>query len=340
MIPSLICDVFNLPSAVLFDAVSATIHVSGEVPAEAEDRTRNAYYSNADTFDSELGVWFCALRLGARPVGGLGLCRCNLSPLVATALASLSAIALERKRSFEREFHAEAAREAEQLRTAVLDALAHEFKTPLTTIRTSSSGLLAAGGLSASQAELVSLIDEKADELNDLASRLLRAAKLDGVDFQPKREPLLLSSVIDPAIETLKLEPTIERLRVSVPHQETAVMADRKLIITALAQILENAIKYSVPESPINLAITVKDAEVILTVQSQGQVIDPADRERIFEWFYRAPGTEQRPAGTGLGLSIVKRIIDAHHGRVWAEGDADRGTAFSVALPVAPNKRP
>jgi two-component system, OmpR family, sensor histidine kinase KdpD len=332
-IPSLICETFGLAGAVLFEAVSANTHVSGGIPARAEEQTREAYYSNSDKFDANTQSWFCALRLGARPVGGLGLCGCTMSSLVATALASLSAIALERRRSFEREFHAEAAREVEQLRTAVLDALAHEFKTPLATILTASSGLLAAGGLSGSQAELVALIDEEAGELNSLASHLLRAAKLDGADFTPNREPLLVSSLLEPAIETLKEKSAAARFRLSVPQRENPVMADPKLMIAALAQILENAVKYSVPESPINIEVKLKDAEVIVSVENQGHGIAPADRERIFERFYRAHGTEQSPPGTGLGLSIVKRIVEAHHGRVSVEAIEDRGTTFSLALP-------
>jgi two-component system, OmpR family, sensor histidine kinase KdpD len=333
-IPSVICQIFGIPGVLLFDAIAARTYTSGDVPSEGEEQTRNAYFSNSDWFDSDRKCWFCALRLGARPIGGLGLCGCTLSPLVATALASLSAISLERKRSFEKEFYAEAARHAEQLRTAVLDSLAHEFKTPLATILTASSGLLAAGGLSPGQADLVSLIDEEAGELNSLASRLLRAAKLDKVDFKPKCEPLLLSSLINPVIEALKEPSTKERFHLSVPGPEQPVMADCELITTALTQVLENAVKYSTPESPIDIAITAKAAEVILTVQNQGQVIAPEDRERVFERFYRGSGGEQRPAGTGLGLSIVRRIVEAHRGRVWVEGDGDRGTMFSVALPA------
>jgi two-component system, OmpR family, sensor histidine kinase KdpD len=333
-IPSVICEIFGIPGVLLFDAIAARTYTSGDVPSEGEEQTRNAYFSNSDWFDSDRKCWFCALRLGARPIGGLGLCGCALSPLVATALASLTAIALERRRSFEKEFHAEAAREAEQLRTAVLDALAHQFKTPLTTILTASSGLLAAGGLSPSQAELVVLIEEEAGELNSLASRLLRAAKLDGIDFKPKAEPLLLSSIVNPAIEALKEQSAVWRFRLSVPQPEPHVMADRILVTTALAQILENAIKYSIPESPIGVSVAARDAEVVLSVQDQGLVIAPGDRERIFERFYRGSGGEQRPAGTGLGLSIVKRIVEAHRGRVWAEGDTERGTIFSIALPA------
>jgi two-component system sensor histidine kinase KdpD len=150
LITSLIREVFDLPGVVLFDAIAASTYVSGISLPEAEERARSAYYLNSDVFDAESNTWFCVLRLGVQPVGGLALCDGTLTPLVATALASLSAIALERARSFEKEYRAEAARQSEQLRTAVLDALAHAFKTPLTIIRTASSGLLAASSLSTS----------------------------------------------------------------------------------------------------------------------------------------------------------------------------------------------
>jgi two-component system sensor histidine kinase KdpD len=339
LITSLIREVFDLSGVVLFDAISASTSVSGTSLPEVEERTRSAYYLNADAFDAESNTWFCVLRLGVRSVGGLALCDCTLTPLVATALASLSAIALERARSFEQEYRAEAARQSEQLRTAVLDALAHESKAPLTIIRTASSGLLAAGGLSAIQTALLSLIDEQAKELNELASRLLGAAKLDSADVKPQCEPVLFSSLVNAAIQSLNAQQCRGRFRVHGPAHETPVLADRKLIVTALAQLADNALKYSVPGSPIDIEAVVGNADVTVTVRNQGLVIAPADRERIFERFYRADGTAQRPAGTGLGLSIVKRIVEAHHGCVWAESDVDAGTAFSVALPMAP-KRP
>lgn len=334
LIPRLICEAFAIGGVLLFDAVSTAAYVAGVVPPYAEERARGAYYSNNDKFEPALECWFCALRLGARPVGGLALCGCNLSSLTATALASLTAIALERRRSFDREFRAEAAREAEQLRTAVLDALAHEFKTPLTTILTASSGLLASGSLSASQADLVGLIDEEAGELNSLASRLLKTARLDSIDFKPNREPLLVSTLIDPAIESLKEKSAPGRFRLRVAQPEVPVMVDRKLIITALAQIIENAVKYSVPDSLINIEVNPADAEVVVSIENGGQGIAPADRERIFERFFRAPATGEQPPGTGLGLSIVKRIVEAHHGRVWAQSDQGRGSTFSLALPA------
>ena len=114
--------------------------------------------------------------------------------------------------------------------------------------------------------------------------------------------------------------------------------ADDKLMTSALGQIVDNALKYSTPGSPIDIGIEASDAEAVLKVRNQGLVIAPADRERIFERFYRAPGTQHRPGGIGLGLSIVKKIVDAHHGRVWVESAQDSGTLFPIALPKARNK--
>jgi two-component system sensor histidine kinase KdpD len=125
------------------------------------------------------------------PVGALALYGGNLRPLMATAIASLVAVALERGHSFDRQCHAEAARHSEQLRTAVLEALAHEFKTPLTIIHTVSSGLLAAGDLSDTHTELVTLIDKQSRKLNDLASRLLSAGNLDVAEFSRNASPCL-----------------------------------------------------------------------------------------------------------------------------------------------------
>jgi len=336
LITSLIRDVFELDAAQLFDAQSGKTYRSGEDLPAAGQQTRDAYFLGTDTFDPQMRSWYCVIRLGLRPVGGLALNGTEMSKLAATALASLSGIAMERARTLQRESHAQAARQTEQLRTAVLDALAHEFKTPLTVARTASSGLLAVGGLSELQMDLVTVIDQQAGKLDHLASRLLTAARLDCADFSPQREPVLLSRVVSAAIQRFDQETDRSRFRVSVPNREIPIFADQDLILTSFFQLVDNAIKYSEPGSPIDVTLTFQETAVVLRVRSKGLVIAPADRERIFERFYRAPETDHLPAGTGLGLSIVKKIVAAHYGHVWAEGEKDYGTSFSISLPVAP----
>jgi two-component system, OmpR family, sensor histidine kinase KdpD len=333
-VTSLIREIFALDAVQLFDSESGNTYRSGEDLPEVEQQTRDAYFVSADRYDSQARSWYCVLRLGTRPVGGLALIGTEMSKLAATALASLSAIALERARALQRESRAQAARQAEQLRTAVLDALAHEFKTPLTVARTASSGLLAVGGLSELQTELITVIDQQANKLDRLASRLLTSARLDSAEFRPQREPLLFSDVVRSAIERVEQEADRARFRISVPGCEIPIFADRELVLNSVAQLVDNAVKYSEPGSPIDIGFAIEHATVILRVRSKGLEIAPIDLERIFERFYRTPETHHLPSGTGLGLSIVKKIVEAHCGHVWAEHEKNYGTSFSIALPA------
>jgi two-component system, OmpR family, sensor histidine kinase KdpD len=335
LLTSLIRQIFELDAVVLFDGTSVRTHVTGAAPEGSEDRTRSAYFLDKTEYDPRTNSWYCALHLDARPMGGLALCGGAISSLVARGLVTLCAAALERARGVERECRAEAARQSEQLRAAVLDALGHEFKTPVTTIWAASSGLLEMGSLSELQKELLTLIDEQAQKLNHLASRLLTTAKLDGGDLQPHCRPMLFSSVIRSVIGGLGSREGAERIRVASSSVEPLATADSRLVAAAVTQLLDNAIKYSRPASPIEIVAEAKDGRAVLSVRSYGTVIPPSDRERIFDRFYRGCVSEDGPAGTGLGLSIVKRIAEAHHGAVWVESAPVRGTVFYLALPMA-----
>jgi two-component system, OmpR family, sensor histidine kinase KdpD len=332
---SVIREAFDLKAVVLFDAISGNTYAAGEETSAVYERTRAAFIRDSNEFDPALQSWFCVLRADLRPEGGLALCGCALRPLIAAALASLCAISFERFRSLEREYRAEAARRTEQLRAAVLDSLAHQIKTPVATIWAASSGLLALGGLSETQEVLMSLLDEQSKRLSDIASQLIKTAKLDTSTIAPKHELLRLSDVVDETMQTLDPLQSVTRFRVSCPYGEKPVLGDRKLIFDALGQIVDNALKYSAPSTPIDIRVEPGGAEATLSVRNAGPTVHPSDRERIFERFYRANSTRQGPSGSGLGLSIVKRIVEAHDGRVWVESQAGM-TTFFLALPLAP----
>jgi two-component system sensor histidine kinase SenX3 len=138
------------------------------------------------------------------------------------------------------------------------------------------------------------------------------------------------------AIQELPQQSDRDRFQVAVPVHEPPIFADRELILTALAQLIDNAVKYSVPNSPIDVGLALREAAVVLSVRNQGLVVAAADRERIFERFYRAPEAQRCSAGTGLGLSIVKTIAADHQGHVWADGEPGYGTVFSLYLPCMP----
>jgi two-component system sensor histidine kinase KdpD len=335
LITALIQEIFALQAVQLFEDRSGKTYHSGECPTETGHRTRDAYLLGQNAYDAETKSWYCVIRVGTRPVGGLALSGTEMTKLAATALASLTGIALERVRALQEEYRAQAARQTEQLRTSVLDALAHQFKTPLTIARTASSGLLAVGGLTDLQMELAATFDQQACKLDDIASRLLSAAAPDTADFKPQRQALLFSHVVRAAIKELGSPAERKRFFVAVPSREIPIFADRKLILTSVTQLVDNAIKYSEPKSPIEVLFAIQDSTVVFTMRNKGLIIAPADRERVFERFYRAPQTQYLPAGNGLGLSIVKRIVEAHQGSVWAEGEPGYGTSFSISLPAA-----
>jgi two-component system sensor histidine kinase KdpD len=334
-IASLIRETFDLRGVLLFDGIAGVHHSCGEMPGETEMQTRGAGAADRDHYDPAAKSWYCPLRMGSRTVGSLALHGTAMSRLAATALASLCDIALARARALQRECHAEAVRETEQLRTAVLDALAHQFKTPIAIARTASSGLLAVGELSELQTELVTTVDRQVRKLDEVASRLLGAAMLDAAEFKPQCEPVLFSRIARAAIRKRGEAVDRDRFRLSAPADELPVFADRELILTATNELIDNALRYSEADSTIDVAVSMEQLQVVLRVRSKGVVVRREDCERIFERFYRAPEARQWSAGTGLGLSVVRQIVAAHNGSVRAVGEHNYGTSFFMALPAA-----
>ena len=302
---------------------------------DLEELARSAYFQDAAGRRPTRARQAHVLRLGSKPVGA------HRAPWPRTwtasrscALASLAAIALERARSFEKESRAEAARQTEQLRTAVLDALAHAFKTPLTAILTASSGLLEAGRLSADDAELAALIDEQAEHLNRLTTELLQMARIDAAEVRLRRERVSVLTLIEDVLERYREQlrgrrvESVRKRRGTWRSMATARCWGRRSSSSSITPS-----RYSTPGSPIIVTAEESLGEVIIAVHNDGPPIRPADRERIFERFYRAEESRHRAPGTGLGLSIVKKAAEAHGGRTWVVSDERTGTTFFFALP-------
>ena len=324
----------QVDSVVLFDPSPAQVYGAGSPGSDLQQAARNAWLLDRNEDNRPDRMCSRVLRLGHKGIGAIALRADHLSPIVADAIASIAAIALERSRSLEKETRAEAARQSEQLRTAVLDALAHAFKTPLTTILAASSGLLETGKLDPQETELVTLIDDQSVVLNDLTTRLLQTARLAGAAIHLKREECSLAELFDEVLGPFKGQFDRRPVRVVLPQKDLAVYGDTELIATALRQFVDNAVKYSNPGSVITVSGGAVNDELLISVHNQGIPIGPEDRERIFERFYRSPGTEHRAAGTGLGLSIARKIAEAHLGRVWVESD-ETGTTFFLSLPAS-----
>jgi two-component system, OmpR family, sensor histidine kinase KdpD len=323
----------QVDAVALFDPSPAHVYSAGSPGSGLEENARNAWVMDKNVDDAEGHTWSRVLRLGHKGIGSIALRATHMTPIVADAIASIAAIAMERSRSLEKETRAEAARHSEQLRTAVLDALAHAFKTPLTTIMAASSGLLETGSLNPREAELVALIEGQSVVLNDLATRLLQTARLEGAAMHLRPEERTLGDLIEEdVIGPFELQFDGRSVQVQLQPADIPVAGDCGLIATALRQLVDNAIKYSDPGSEITISGKTLNTDLVISLHNQGPAISPEDRERIFERFYRSPGTAHRAAGTGLGLSITRKIAEAHLGKVWVDSD-ETGTTFFFSLP-------
>jgi two-component system sensor histidine kinase KdpD len=336
----LIHRIFNVRAVALFDMSLGRQDRAGEWGAGEEDMAKECYLCDAAQDDLQTQTSQRVLRtgLGPEPVGALVL-RGKMNPLVVDALAALAAIAIDRHQSFEKEDRAEKAKQGEQLRAAVMDALAHELKTPLTAVQTASSGLLELGGLTDSQAELVTLIDEEAVRLNELCTRLLATARLDGrqvgLDMDDVNVKDLILEVLDGQPASLERD----RIQVTVDDPGLTVNADRGLMAMILAQYIDNARKYSTPQTPIEIAARKSHTDALISVHNFGSTIRIEDRERVFDRFYRAPDMKDSVPGTGIGLSAVRKAAEAHHGHVWVISDEKEGTTFFLSLPAGARRK-
>jgi len=172
--------VFGLRAACLYDGMNADLHSDGHSQAGLADRTRAVYISRQDSDDAVAGVFIRTLRISGNTMGAIGFEGLRDAELTAGPLAELAAATLERARVFRDASHADAAAQAEVFRGAILDALAHEFKTPLATIVTAAGGLRETGGLRPEQLELAEIAETEASRLGLLTSRLLRIARWTG----------------------------------------------------------------------------------------------------------------------------------------------------------------
>jgi two-component system sensor histidine kinase KdpD len=293
---------------------------------------KTAYITDKNEDDRELRTTQRVIRVGAVSIGAMAI-RGEIDPLIANSIASLAAIAFERHRSYEKEAKAENAKQAEQLRVAVLDALAHAFKTPLTVICTASSGLLEMGTLDKAELELADLINEESVNLNQLCTRLLQTAKLEASNVVLRTEPVIVSKLVKDVVSKLSGTLKGHPIKLSLEEQDTPLQGDRELLTMILTQYLDNAAKYSAPESPIDIAVRESSSELLLSVRNVGSLIQMQDRERVFERFYRGASAKERVPGTGVGLSIVKKAAEAHRGHVWVISAEDQGTTFFLSMP-------
>ena len=228
----------------------------------------------------------------------------------------------------------DALRQSDAVKTSLLSSVSHELRTPLTSIKSMLFSLHHDEPLSRVSAEGLTSIEEQVDYLNRLVGNLLDMSRLDAGTLQPHREWNVLEDLVEGAIRRLdhfiKDRPVDIELAPNLPP----VSVDAVQIQQVLINLVENAVKFSSPASPIRIVASVRDQELEVSVTNKGQGIPPDELDKIFERFYRLEsGQSSRQPGTGLGLAICKGIIEAHGGRISVRSIGGE-TIFLFRLPL------
>jgi two-component system sensor histidine kinase KdpD len=332
---AIVQSVFEMESVAIFDDDLQEVYCVGTWSDDVQDALRNICIFESVSDDSETGLSRRVLHLGNLPIGAL-MMRGETHGRMASAIASVVAITFDRYHSFANESRTESARQAEQLRTTVLDSLAHAYKTPLTVIGTASEGLSAMGSLSATQSGLVALINEQIAALSRLTTRLLKTARLQASDMIPHAETVAIAPLIEDVVTSLRDQLASVSVKTKISRDDLAIRCDRSLLVALLTQYVDNAAKYSFAGSTVTIEASEQPAEVVFLVHSMSPVIPKADYERIFDRYYRSSAATNRTPGTGIGLSVAKRTAQAQGGHVWVTSDAEKGTTFYASLPTDP----
>ena len=284
------------------------------------------------SIDVERGIATAPVRFGGRPMGSLALVGSPPSEHIVRAIVNLVAITIEKARAIEDASHAEAARQSELLKAALLDSLAHDLKTPLTSIKAAVTSLL--GTSDAGQHELLTIINEEADRLNRLAAEVIEMARIEAGRLHLEKASVSVAALVDQAIAgfTAPLDP--RRVAVEIEEGLPQGEGDAELILRVVRQLVENALKYSPLGSPLSVSARLKNGKIVIGVADRGPGIEDNERFRIFEKFYRGRAHRYGTEGTGMGLAIAKGIVEAHGERIWVESEPGRGSAFYFTLPV------
>jgi two-component system sensor histidine kinase KdpD len=253
------------------------------------------------------------------------------------AFASQAALAIERTQLAEEAQQSEMLRATEKLQTALLNSISHDLRTPLVSITGALSSLQEDDPELdvATRGALVENAREEAERLNRLVGNLLDMTRIEAGALKVAREPCDVQDLVGAALEPLGDRLEGRPLTVDVPPGLPLVPMDFVLMVQVLLNLLDNAIKYSPRNAPIDVRSRVDGSDARIEVADRGVGIPADDLKRVFDKFYRV----QQPglvSGTGLGLSICKGIVEAHGGRIWADNRDGGGTVMTVVLPMNP----
>jgi len=318
----------------IYDRSADEVYTSGTQRVEDAAARLKQIAAQAGGREADNQVW-APLRLGEHSIGSIVIQGGTLSRTAVQALTNLVAISIESARSREIAARAEAARHSEEFKSTLLDGLAHDFKTPLTSIKAAATALLASNVSEATdRTELLTIVDQEAGRLSRLVTETTHLARVEAGKVHLSKRQSPVDSMIRKALDEMEAARDGRTFELSIDPKLPEAAMDADLMALALRQLLDNAIKYSPRRSPIRVTAASSGNKIDVRVHNWGDPLPESEQDRIFDKFYRGPNVRHQVAGTGMGLAIAREILIAHGGMIRVESTKESGTEFLMEFPI------
>ncbi len=336
-IPSLIVETFGAGSAALYLASRHSIYRSPAGAPGLDDARMIAAFARSEyESDEQQGLCFAPVGLGHQVRGCLGVGGVVFPMRTMEALGTLIAAAIDRAQSIELIGKSEAARERERLKSVLLDAIAHDLKTPLTSIKAAATSLLDDLTFNKRQrGDLLEVIDEECDRINEVIGEAIQMARLDAGSVALELAAYPAAEFISSALAECESMRTAREIQIEISPKAARVRCDLVWSRKVLCHLIQNADLYSGPGKPIVITAEEKNGSIYFHVADQGPGIDKDDLGQIFDKFYRGKTQRHKTRGTGMGLAVSKAIVEAHGGTLSVVSELGHGSVFTFNLPSA-----
>jgi len=329
-------EIFEVDGVALYDQQTARIVRSGPCSSIFSDQALRNAETRGRQFEAASRTCFLTeIRHGEDLVGSIGMSGTSLSEPVILSVAQRVGLGLARLHAIEKTTEAEVLRRSEELKSALLDAMAHEIRNPLNSAKLAATTLLSGyAGTELNKQEMLTIIDEELNRMDRVIDEAVQMARVEAHELSLKKELQNLARVIAAAIDEMSGLAGQRPIHVSVPETLPPAECDKDMVVRVLKQLLSNALKYSPEDSPLTVSAEFTGAAVVIAVVDRGPGVSDEERDRIFERYYRGRAIRSNTRGTGLGLASARAIVQAHGGEIWMTSPPAGGAAFHVSLPV------
>jgi two-component system sensor histidine kinase KdpD len=335
-IPHQVAESFAFQSVALYLSEKQKVFSSGiDLPQSEIQGLRKAAELKGPQIVSDCNTYLVPIQLRDRATGSLALFGSPVSRESLDAVGALVAVAIDRARAIEQVARIEAQRENERLKSVLLDAITHDFRTPLTSIKVSATGLLDNLEFDREQRkELLTIIDEECDRINRLVGEAAEMARLESGEVKLELASHSIGELISYALSDCKGATPNREIVLALAREDSQLTVDLCLATKVLVHLITNAHLYSAPDQPITIATEECAKFLAVRIADKGPGIDETDVRHIFEKFYRGKKHRYRVHGTGMGLAIAKAIVEAHGGTIGVVSHPGQGSVFTFTLPL------